>query len=88
MLLWQKARRVYWITLIGPALAQQVVGVPAAITAGAIEVTEVAGSLIFAATKNIEDSLDLDFSHKTHRLRDWLWSYLIQNPHDADPAQL
>src|SRR6266704_3353395 len=88
MLLWQKARHVYWITLIGPALAQQVGGVPTAITAGTIEVTEVAGSLIFAGTKNVEDSLDLDFSRKTRRLRDWLWSYLIQNPYDADPAQL
>lgn len=88
MSLWQKARHVYWISLLGPVLAEHVGGVAAAITAGAIEVTEVAGSLIFAATKNIEDSLDLDFSRKSRRLREWLWSYLIQNPHDAGPAQL
>lgn len=83
MSLWQKARHVYWITLLGPVLAQYVGGAAAAITAGAIEVTEVAGSLIFAATKDIEDSLDPDFSRKTRKLREWLWSDLIQNPHDC-----
>ncbi len=86
MSLWQKARHVYWVSLLGPVLAQQAGGAAAVVTAGAVEVTEVAGSLIFAATKNIEDSLDPEFSHKTRRLRNWLWSYLIQNPHDAGPA--
>lgn len=81
MLLWQKARHVYWLTLLGPALARQAGGAAAANAYGAIEVMEVAGSLIFAATRNIEDSLDPSFSRETSKLREWLWPYLIQNPH-------
>lgn len=80
MLLWQKARRVYWLSLLGPALAQQAGGAVAAKASGAIEVMEVAGSLVFAATRNIEDSLNPNFSRKTRKLREWLWPYLIQNP--------
>jgi hypothetical protein len=81
MSLWQKARHVYWLTLLGPALAQQAGGAVAANASGAVEVMEKAGSLIFAATRNIEDSLDPNFSRKTRKLREWLWPYLIQNPH-------
>jgi len=84
--LWQKARHVYWITLLGPALAKQAGGTTAAIAGGAVEVTDVAGSLIFAATANVQDSLAPDFSRKTYRIRQWLWPYLIQNPYDNDPA--
>jgi hypothetical protein len=79
MSLWQKARHVYWLTLLGPALARQAGGAVAANESGALEVMEVAGSLIFAATRNIEDSLDPNFSSKTSQLREWLWPYLIQN---------
>jgi len=81
MSLWQKARHVYWLSLLGPALAQQAGGAVAANASGALEVMDVAGSLIFAATRNIEDSLDPNFSRKTSKLREWLWPYLIQNPH-------
>ena len=86
MSLWQKARHVYWTSLLGPVLAQQVGGAAAAITAGAVEVTEVGGALIFAATGDVEDSLDPDFWRKTRRLREWLWPYLIQNPHHGGSA--
>lgn len=86
MSLWQKARHVYWITLFGPVLAQQVGGVASAIAAGAVDVTEVAGSLIFAVTKDIEDSLNPDFSGKTRSLRELLGPCLIQNPYDAGPV--
>ena len=79
--LWQKARRVFWLNLIGPDLAQKVGGPAAANAAGAIEVEEVQGSLIFAATSNIEDSLDPHFSDKTSKLTEWLWPYLLQNPY-------
>jgi len=79
--LWQKARRVFWLNLLGPDLAQKVGGPAAANAAGAMGVEEVQGSLIFAATSNIEDSLDPHFSDKTSKLTEWLWPYLLQNPY-------
>lgn len=86
MSLWQKARRVYWTTLLGPVLARQVGGAAAAIAAGALDVTEVAGSLMFAATRDVEDSLVPGFSQQTRVLREWLWPCLLQNPSDGDSA--
>jgi hypothetical protein len=85
--LWQKARHLYWTTLLGPSLARQAGGAAAALASGAVLVTEVADSLIFTATESVEDSLDLtNFSRKTRGLREWLWPYLIQNPHDHDQS--
>lgn len=76
--LWQKARRVYWVNLLGPALARQVGGIDAALKAAAAGVTEIAGSLIFEASEDIEDSLDpAIFSGKIRRIGEWLRPYLI-----------
>ncbi len=80
MALWQRARHVYWTTLLGPHLVRQVD--PAA-RCDAVDVTEVCGSLIVRTTDSIQDSLQSGFSVQTRRLRQWLWPYLIQNPEEA-----
>lgn len=49
-LLWEKVRWVYWATLLGPRLAAEAGGAPAARTAGAAETGEIAGSLLVCAT--------------------------------------
>jgi hypothetical protein len=85
-LLWEKVRRVYWATLLGPRLAETVGGAPAAWAAGAAETGEIAGSLLVCATPDIADSLAPSFSAQIQKLRRWLWPFLIQNPADAPTA--
>lgn len=77
-------RRLYWTTLLGPALAAAAGGAAAARAAGALDVTEVAGSLIFRAMEGPpRDSLDPEFLAATPRLRRWLWPHTFKNPLDA-----
>ena len=77
-------RRLYWTTLLGPALAQAAGGAEAARAAGALDVREVNESLIFRAMEGPpRDSLDPGFLAATVRLRRWLWPHTFQNPLDA-----
>jgi hypothetical protein len=76
----QEARHVYWIALLGPDLAQQVGNADSTIEA-TVDVTEVAGSLIFAVSKDIEESLNPSFSGQPRSLRELPRPCLIQNPY-------
>lgn len=77
-------RRLYWTTLLGPALASAAGGAEAARAAGALEVREVNGALLFQAMEGPpRDSLDPEFLAATVRLRRWLWPHTFQNPLDA-----
>jgi hypothetical protein len=79
-----KCRRLYWTTLLGPALAQAAGGADAARDAGAFDVRGVNGSLIVRAMEGPpRDSLDPEFLAATVRLRRWLWPHTFQNPLDA-----
>jgi hypothetical protein len=79
-----RCRRLYSTTLLGPALAQAAGGAEAARAAGAIDVREVNGSLIFRAMEGPpRDSLDPAFLAATVGLRRWLWPHTFQNPLDA-----
>jgi hypothetical protein len=80
--LWQRLRRVYWLTLLGSELVQQAGGPAAARAAGAANARDVGGSLMIWATEHPEDALHPEFSKRTHKLTKWLWPYLIQNPED------
>jgi hypothetical protein len=85
-LLGERARRVYWATLLGPRLAAAAGGVTAAQAQGAAQANEIRGSLVMCATSRIADSLSPEFPSHTQNLRRWLWPLLIQNPADApDP---
>jgi hypothetical protein len=81
--LWKQARRVYWITLLGPDLARKAGGPEAARAAGAADVREIGGSLIIRATESVTDVLDPEFSLRIRGLTRWLWPHIIQNPADA-----
>ena len=83
-MLWEKARRIYWITVLGPALAKSAGGSEAARNAGANKVVEIGGSLVITATNAIADSLNGDFSTRIRTLRKWLWPHSIQNPADSN----
>jgi hypothetical protein len=79
-----KCRRLYWTTLLGPALTQAAGGADAARDAGALDVREVNGSVIVRAMEGPpRDSLDPEFLAATVRLRRWLWPHTFQNPLDA-----
>lgn len=79
-----KCRRLYWTTMLGPTLASAAGGAEAARAAGALDVREVNGSLIFQAMAGPpRDSLDPEFLAATVRLRRWLWPHTFQNPLDA-----
>ena len=82
--LWSKCRRLYFVSLLGPALAARAGGAEAARAAGAIDVREIAGALIFRAIHPPpRDSLDPEFLATTASQRRWLWPCTFQNPLDA-----
>jgi hypothetical protein len=82
--LWTRCRRLYAVNLLGPALATALGGADAAQAAGARNVKEIAGSLVFDAMEGPPlDSLDPAFLAATTRLRRWLWPHTFQNPLDA-----
>lgn len=81
--LWDKARRLYSVTLIGPALAETLGGKAAAENAGALTVEEIAGGMLVRATDTLLSPYDEGFLGKTVTLREWLWPESIQNPADA-----
>jgi hypothetical protein len=82
--LWIHARRLYWMTVLGPDLAARAGGASAARDAGADQVDEMAGSLLVRATSDPMDSLGAAFASRTAALRRWLWPHTVQNPVDAD----
>jgi hypothetical protein len=82
--LWTHCRRLYWTTLLGPTLAASAGGADAARAAGALELREINGSLLFSSIEGPPcDSLDPAFLAATTRLRRWLWPHTFQNPLDA-----
>ncbi|MCE9573524.1 MAG: hypothetical protein K8W52_10235 [Deltaproteobacteria bacterium] len=78
---WEKARRLYPVTLLGPKLASQVTA-DQATAAGAIAVQEINGSLLIDAYPTIVETWDPEFLRATLELRRWLWPNTIQNPAD------
>lgn len=81
--LWQKARRLYPVTLLGPSLAVQAGGAASARAAGALEARAIAGSILVRATSEILDATSPEFLAATASLRRWLWPHTIQNPVDG-----
>lgn len=81
---WTRCRRLYWKTLLGPTLATAAGGAAAARAAGALELEEINGALLFRAMQGPpRDSLDPEFLAATTSLRRWLWPHTFQNPLDA-----
>ena len=82
--LWTLCRRLYWKTLLGPTLAAAAGGADAARAAGALDLREIDGSLLFQAMPGPpRDSLDPEFLAATTSLRRWLWPHTFKNPLDA-----
>jgi hypothetical protein len=79
---WEKARRLYPITLLGPKLASQVSAADAT-AAGALAVQEINGSLLIDAYPEVVETWDPEFLRATVELRRWLWPHTIQNAADA-----
>lgn len=83
-LLRTQIRRLYAITLLGRQLADAAGGGDAARAAGALDLREIDGSLLFRAMPGPPlDSLDPAFLAATTSLRRWLWPHTFQNPLDA-----
>ena len=81
---WTLCRRLYWKTLLGPTLAAAAGGASAARAAGALDLRELGGSLLFQAMPGPpRDSLDPEFLAATTSLRRWLWPHTFKNPLDA-----
>ena len=81
--LWEKLRRLYWITLVGPKLLSAMGGASAAEQAGARWTRAVGESLLLGTTENLLGSQDPVFLRETVNLRRWLWPHSIQNPVDS-----
>jgi hypothetical protein len=77
-----KARRLYPITLLGPKLASQLTAA-GALTAGALAVKEINGSLLIDAYPTVVETWEPEYLNATVKLRRWLWPHTIQNPADA-----
>jgi hypothetical protein len=78
-----KIRRVYPITLLGPRLAHQV-DIAQLEAAGATNVEQVGGSIIFDATPRLIEAWTPEYLGATIELRRLLWPLSFQNPAD-DP---
>jgi hypothetical protein len=79
---WEKARRLYPITLLGPKLASRVTAAQAT-AAGALAVQAINGSLLIDAYPTVVETWDPEFLRATVEQRRWLWPLTIQNPADA-----
>jgi hypothetical protein len=80
---WTKARRLHWLTILGPELAAAAGGAEAAKAAGAARVETKQDCLIEQSTDDVGDSLGFDWHGRTRNLRRWLWPHTIQNPADG-----
>jgi hypothetical protein len=81
--LFTKARRAYWLTILGPELAAAAGGVEAARATGAARVEQRGDCLIVQATDDVRDCLTSDWPARSAALRRWIWPHTIQNPVDA-----
>lgn len=78
-----KLRRLYPVTIIGPAIWATLPPLPA--TDPPLVVRDLADCKMITAWPTLTDPHDLDFLLGTRDLRRWLWPYTIGNPAD-DPA--
>lgn len=77
-----KPRRLYWRTLLGPAMAAKMGGAAAARAAGADQVEEINGALLIHAGALPSSALG-KWGEERRALRQWIWTHSIQNPVDA-----
>ncbi len=82
---WEKLRRVYPITLLGPKLAARTTADQLR-AAGALAVTSVGSSLIFDATERLVEVRNRPYLDVTKKLRELVWPWSFQHPHD-DPKR-
>jgi len=75
-----KLRRLYPITIIGPAIWAQLPPMPAFDPMPTVE--ELGDCKIVTAWPELCDPRDPAFLRGTRALREWLWPYTIQNPAD------
>jgi hypothetical protein len=81
-----RIRRVYPITLLGPQFASQV-GVDKLVAAGAKNVEQINGSVIFDATPQLLEAWSPEYLAATVELRRLLWPMSFQNPADDPDAR-
>ncbi len=79
---WNKVRRVYPITLLGPKLAARTTADELR-AAGALAVESVGDSLIFDATERLAEVWNRPYLDATKKLRELVWPWSFQHPHDA-----
>jgi hypothetical protein len=84
--LFAKARRAYWLTILGHDLAAAAGGIQGARSSEAVRVEMKGDCLIVQTTDEIVDSLAADWPARTAKLRRWIWPHTIQNPADAPEA--
>jgi hypothetical protein len=84
--LFAKARRAYWLTILGHDLAAAAGGSHGARSTEAARVEMKGDCLIVQTTDEIVDSLAADWPARTAKLRRWIWPHTIQNPADAPDA--
>ncbi len=82
---WEKVRRVYPITLLGPKLAARTSAEDLR-AAGALAVEPVGSSLIFDATERLVEVWNRPYLEATTKLRELVWPWSFQHPHD-DPKR-
>lgn len=82
----EKIRRVYPITLLGPKFASQVDDSKLA-AAGATNIERVNGSVIFDATPKLLEAWSPEYLAATVELQRLLWPLSFQNPADAPKAR-
>lgn len=80
-----KLRRLYPVTIIGPAIWAALPPLPAADPP--LAVRDLADCKMITAWPTLVDPHDLSFLLGTRALRHWLWPHTIQNPAD-DPAAI
>ena len=82
---WEKVRRVYPITLLGPKLAARTT--PDELrAAGALAVESIGDSLMFDATERVVEVWNRPYLDATKKLRELVWPWSFQHPHD-DPKR-
>jgi len=82
---WEKVRRVYPITLLGPKLAART-SAEQLRAAGAVAVESVGELLIFDATERLAEVWNRPYLDATKKLRELVWPWSFQHPHD-DPKR-
>ncbi len=78
---WEKLRRVYPITLLGPKLAARTTAEELR-AAGALAVESVGDALMFDATERLVEVWNRPYLDATKQLRELVWPWSFQHPHD------